>query len=476
MKFSIVTAVYNCEKYLSESIESVINQDIGFKENVQLILVDDGSTDNSKEIAMDYQKKFPENILVLSKENNGPGSARNFGLEYVKGDYVNFLDSDDKLSLDALSNVYSFFKNNDVDVVSIPIFFFERRGGEHLLNYKFKESRIIDLNESYDYPQLHISSSFIKSDSIQDLRFDEDLVNGEDALFLNKIILNKQKYGVLSNVSYWYRKRDDFSSIMDKSKNSTKSFRGKLVNFYLELINYSLSHVGEVPKFIQYLIAYDLNSMVIAENFKPDDDFMECFKQILFCIDVKIIADHRYLKKNVKSFLIYLKNNDVHIETDKNNVFLKSNDYIINRLHKHKLRLEKILFEEDIIHFEGYFSSNCDVKNIRIHALKNQEVYETTYNNHKPFKKFFGIEWEFYYTFEVDIPIEKDEECTIKFNVEISDVELNNRIIFKKEAKPLNSKKVIITGDKIIQFKNNTFYIFNKSLKNKLLLNLSIKS
>ena len=361
MKFSIITAVYNCENYLSQAIESVIKQDIGFKDNVQLILVDDGSTDASKEIALEYQNKYPHNILVLSKENNGPGSARNLGLEYAEGDYVNFLDSDDKLSLNALSNVYSFFKNNDVDVVSIPIVFFERRGGEHVLNYKFKDTGLIDLNEVYDYPQLSISSSFIKSDSIGGLRFDEDLVNGEDALFLNKIILNKQKYGVLSNASYWYRKRNDFSSIMDQSKNLTKFFLGKISNFYLELINYSLSHVGEVPKFVHYLIVYDFNSMVVAENFKPNDEFMECFKIVLSYVGSEIIVDHRYLDNNVKSFLIYLKNEEFHIENNPNEIFLKSGDYIINKLHKHKIRFEKIQFEDNILYFEGYFSSNCDV-------------------------------------------------------------------------------------------------------------------
>lgn len=83
MKFSIITAIYNCESYLSQSIESVINQDIGFKDNIQLILVDDGSTDKSKDIALKYKNKFPENIIVLSKQNGGPGSARNMGLDHA---------------------------------------------------------------------------------------------------------------------------------------------------------------------------------------------------------------------------------------------------------------------------------------------------------------------------------------------------------------------------------------------------------
>ena len=94
-KFSIIMAVYNVENYLNEAIDSIINQSIGFEENVQLILVDDGSIDKSKDIAKDYESKYPNNIIFLSKENAGQASARNLGLKHAKGKYLNFLDSDE---------------------------------------------------------------------------------------------------------------------------------------------------------------------------------------------------------------------------------------------------------------------------------------------------------------------------------------------------------------------------------------------
>ena len=75
-KFSIVTAVYNVEDYVAETIESIIKQDIGF-ENIQLILVDDGSPDGSGAICDEYAKKYPDNITVVHKENGGVSSARN---------------------------------------------------------------------------------------------------------------------------------------------------------------------------------------------------------------------------------------------------------------------------------------------------------------------------------------------------------------------------------------------------------------
>ena len=93
--------VYNVEKYLEEAILSVINQTIGFKENIQLIIVNDGSPDNSEKIALKYEKMYPENIVYIKQKNAGVSSARNKGFEYVEGEYVNFMDSDDKWDLKA---------------------------------------------------------------------------------------------------------------------------------------------------------------------------------------------------------------------------------------------------------------------------------------------------------------------------------------------------------------------------------------
>ena len=102
-------AVYNVEQFLEEAIESIINQDIGFYNNVQLILVDDGSKDKSALICDEYAGKYPNNIIVIHKENGGVASARNEGLKYVQGRYINFMDSDDKLTHNVLSAVFNFF-------------------------------------------------------------------------------------------------------------------------------------------------------------------------------------------------------------------------------------------------------------------------------------------------------------------------------------------------------------------------------
>ena len=134
-KIAVVMAIYNTQDFLKEAIDSVINQTLGFEENIQLILVDDGSEDDSLRICKEYQEKYPNNIVVISQENSGQATARNNGLKYVRAKYVNFLDSDDYFSEETFENVYKFFvyHNEETDIVSVPIQFFGRINWGHQL-------------------------------------------------------------------------------------------------------------------------------------------------------------------------------------------------------------------------------------------------------------------------------------------------------------------------------------------------------
>ena len=128
-KFSVIMAIYNVEKYLEQAIESVINQTIGFKENIQLILVNDGSLDNCHEICRRYEEEYPQNVVYIKKENGGVSSARNLGLDLAKGCYINFLDSDDYFSENCFEEVEKLFKKDNINVVAVNLINFEDSEG-----------------------------------------------------------------------------------------------------------------------------------------------------------------------------------------------------------------------------------------------------------------------------------------------------------------------------------------------------------
>lgn len=114
-KISIIVPVYNTEKYLNRCINSILNQ--SFKE-LELILVNDGSTDNSRKILDKYFKK-DSRIKVINKENGGQGSARNMGLDIAQGEYIGFVDSDDWIHKDMYKCMYDIAIKNEVSIVQV---------------------------------------------------------------------------------------------------------------------------------------------------------------------------------------------------------------------------------------------------------------------------------------------------------------------------------------------------------------------
>lgn len=121
-RISVVIPVYNIEEFLEECIDSVLSQTIldlklddGYERNLQVILIDDGSTDNSAKIAKDYAEKY-DFIEYHYEENQGLGHARNYGCEFAEGDYIVFLDSDDLVPPKAYERLYRFAEKNNSDM------------------------------------------------------------------------------------------------------------------------------------------------------------------------------------------------------------------------------------------------------------------------------------------------------------------------------------------------------------------------
>lgn len=110
---SVVIPVYNVEKYLKESLDSVINQTY---KNLEIILVDDGSTDNSGKICDEYAQK-DDRITVVHQQNSGAGAAKNAGLKLVKGNYLSIIDSDDYIESDMYEKMLSYMMKYDVEIV-----------------------------------------------------------------------------------------------------------------------------------------------------------------------------------------------------------------------------------------------------------------------------------------------------------------------------------------------------------------------
>ena len=113
-KVSIIVPVYNVEKQLSKCLDSLVSQTL---KDIEIILVNDGSPDNSQQIIDKYKKKYPDKIKSFKKENGGLSDARNFGLIRAKGEYILFVDSDDYIEINACNTFYECAKKDNLDVL-----------------------------------------------------------------------------------------------------------------------------------------------------------------------------------------------------------------------------------------------------------------------------------------------------------------------------------------------------------------------
>ncbi len=484
-KFSVVMAVYNSEKYLEKAIESIIKQTLGFEDNVQLIIIDDGSEDNSPKLALKFEEKYPDNIIVLCKENEGQAKARNLGLKYAQGEYVNFLDSDDYLSTNAFEDVYTFFKENEdeIDIVSIPIQLFGRNNGPHRLNYKFKESGIINLIKQANNPQLSASSSFFKKELFDKYQFDTSIITSEDAILINKILLEKKKYGVINTANYYYRLRSDSSSTIDTTLDKKEYYTIRLKNYFLELVECSKRKYGEVLDFIAYTLAYDLQWIIKREEldvFNSDEEIREFWKylyEVIKYIPDDAIINNQNVLEEYKGFFYYLKKNDKNIEIIDNDARIIIGDNVLDKLSEHKIGLDIVEIRNNNLILSGMFKSYFDEKDIRINVVKESDNSRQRYETEKlvyanPERKttsFLSIPWQTCINFNVELPLTKDVE---KYTFEIECVDEDNKFYpnleFNEECNLSTSSIYIVKDNHILLYQSRAFHVVEYKYKTML--------
>ena len=118
-KVSVIVPVYNVEKYIKKCLESLLNQTL---QDIEIIIVNDGSKDNSVQIINNYINKYPNKIIYLEKENGGLSDARNFGIKYASGEYIAFLDSDDYAEKDTYQKMCELAKKENSDMVECDFY------------------------------------------------------------------------------------------------------------------------------------------------------------------------------------------------------------------------------------------------------------------------------------------------------------------------------------------------------------------
>lgn len=362
-KISTIIPIYNIKPYLEKAIKSVIKQSIGFKSNIQLILINDGSSDNSEEICLKYKKKYPNNIFYYAKQNEGVSAARNKGLELAKGKYIQFLDGDDYIDTNFYQKAYNMLeKHQEIDLVAARLKYFEASKKYHWLDYKFTQDRIINIQEEPQSILLHSATALFRASVIQRFRFDQSIAISEDTKLLYQIILQKEKYGILSSCIYHYRRRKDESSAIQTSRNKKDWYIDTLSHCHDFLIDFSLKKYGKVIPYVQYFLMYDIQwriktAILPSLTQQEKENYIANIRRYISLIDDEVILFQKQMNCNYKTIALKVKYEEKieqYFVAKEDGIYFKENkfmnyDEIIHYINLSHIENDQLILEGDIV-------------------------------------------------------------------------------------------------------------------------------
>ena len=301
IKYSIIVPVYNVEKYLGKCLNSLVNQK---NDNYEIIIVNDGSTDNSQKIIDVYEKKYPKLIKSFEKENGGLSSARNYGIDNSNGKYLLFVDSDDYVSDNYLEVLDDSVNINNPDIL---VFNYNVVNG---IYFKQKESYFDDiknLKKRYLTGNPSAWNKLVKKDIIikNNIRFMEN-VYYEDLATIPSLVCYTSNIYFIDDYLYYYVIRDD--SITNKKNFNTKmdNIFEVLDNNYKLLINEFKEEVEYL--YIEHLLRYASLRYLEYKKFEQIDKINNIIKENFPKWYKNIYYKKNYdIKKKIMCHLIYKK-------------------------------------------------------------------------------------------------------------------------------------------------------------------------
>ena len=276
-EISVIVPVFNVENYLKECLDSVLNQSFS---DIEVICINDGSTDRSGEILNEFAKR-DNRIQVINQPNRGLGAARNRGLSVADGKYVYFIDSDDYIDLKTLEKLHSNAMSNDSDIVLFKFQTFDDNNNVHHRGVEFRIDRIFgDIDYSsftftYVDAKRHVMNSAFSAclklykkeflDSFDDFSFPEG-ISFEDVIFHVMAMLRASRISFVNESLYYYRSNEN--SILNSSANGFDIF--EVIDSVEEFLKENNYYDDLESEFIFFKVAQILVYLISTES---DDYF-----------------------------------------------------------------------------------------------------------------------------------------------------------------------------------------------------------
>lgn len=351
-KVSIIVPIYNVEKYLRKCLDSLLNQTIDPKD-IEILLINDGSTDNSIEICKEYSEVFPV-FKFYSKENEGLSATRNYGIERANGKYLMYLDSDDSYSPETVKQVTDFFDTvyDEVDLVTFLDQPYDSEGNRLKPHSRYKyltKDGVYDL-EKYPYIMQTRVNVCVKNAGSENVLFPTINKDGhEDQQYNNQILMKKMKIGYCSRGEYQYNRGNE-TSIMHVRFYPIYIFEGT-TKYYEEMFE---EFNGHVPRYFQVMFMHDVSwklkeNMLFPYHLKGEEyeKALDRLKHLMDYIDDDVILKNPTTDNYHRHFFMNWKN-----DKDARTVIASKNAVTVYK-NNHKIfmqdKFEIILYSIKII-------------------------------------------------------------------------------------------------------------------------------
>ncbi len=274
-KVSVIVPVYNSEKYLKRCLDSLVNQTLS---DIEIIIVDDKSPDNSNVILKEYEKKYKDKIKVFhNKTNKGIGYSRNFGIKKASGEYLTFVDSDDFVDINIYEKMYNKAKRSNLELVFCDIKKIDDK--EKIIGYEttddFKDSRVKDNpNILLGINLGPVNKLFLRNLFDDNTLFSEKL-KYEDLFVMPKLITRAKKIGKVKGVYYNY-------IIHQGSQTTTMNNKVFDILKVMERVNLDLKkldYYDEIYSYVEYLNMRTIFRYTLQQKYQKDkkirNDFID---------------------------------------------------------------------------------------------------------------------------------------------------------------------------------------------------------
>lgn len=435
--YSIVVPVYNSEKYLRKCVDSLVAQTIE-KDKLEIVLVNDGSTDGSADLCREYASKYPF-VVYVEQNNAGASRARNKGMEVATGDFVGFVDSDDWVSNNIVAKVDEFYSNcsDRVNVAVCPVYNMHgTRKKPHYANGKFnKGSRVVSLRRSkWSYVVSRIAPAFFRAEAVKNLRLDESVTYYEDTKFCSEALMDTMLLGIVSGCAYYYRRNsgeegDGFTSLTTMATDDPSFYLESPKKVSLDVLDKCIERFGCVPKYYQFASLAEMKWRIFYNNSSAKDvlsenefaDYIEICKRIMSHIDYESILECDLYSDWQKTYLMSLKHGSSILDEscfDETGTLLWRQYELNYAPDTAKVLLMSMNVENGVAHIKGFYSEQINEK-VEIYArvTGNKVNFNSEYEG-PPVTKFALLNKDYAAkrrAFDLDLTLESEKTRIVFF-------------------------------------------------------------